>query len=547
MIIDRPRGVVPRAKGCGLGPEFAQIAENIRLLEGRFEPWRQPLRLLEFDQRILTAHVRDCCWTGTAVPNARYVDAGIPLKTYLSAPGERAVVTDSVCDSDWTYLGYPTPGDPVVLRDSSAECTADTQLRTYRITYGTDCEEGPASCPSNAITVSKGHNVRLQLPPAPEAMWGATHVNIYRSEALWDTETGLLGFNPNEIDGGWHSTATQQDYFLIARLPIQALEWVDNGDEKTGSLLTSEELIPPPDGLRVVGETEAGSLVGFVDCQLLFSERNKFWGFPFKTAHTFPHEIVDVVVCKNTVYVITKATPYVVTDDADCKESTARSVVPVKDSVPGVCGGSSLAVGDAALYIGAEGLVLLRPDGSYSIASRLTFGKDEWAALGPNRMHLGKGCDHLFLSVQGGPTLVWILSFDESGYLPEDVTSLSFTPIQWITGEDDTLYMLSDNTAFEFNVGDYLQMRWRQVEQRSTQGEVLSAIKGEYVKKKTVDFNTLSVYKGGTLSAVRKLTEKGSRIRGSATTCTQIELKGSEPMCWIAAGSGLNDLERRPT
>ena len=545
MIIDRPRGVVPRAKGCGLGPEYAEVAENVRLLEGRFEPWRQPVRLLEFGERILNAHVRDCCWTGTAVPDARYVDAGIPLKTYLSGPTERPVVTDDICDSNWSNLGYPVPGDPVAIVDSAPEKGPDAQLRSYRITYGTDCEEGAPSCPSNRVIADKTTSVRLQLPPRPDPAWGVTHIRIYRLETLWDSEAGLLDFNPNEIDGGWHSSATESEWFLVGEISIENSAWRDDTHTEVGGMLITEELLPPPEGLVIAGETESGSLVGYMECQLLFSERRKYWGFPVKSAHTFPEEIVDVMVCRDTVYVITKAGAYLVDDAVDCQTAAARPVRAVKGAPAGFCRSRGKALDGGALYSSPEGLVLLRPDGSYTIASRLAFGKDDWSALGPSCIQLETGCDHLFVSVPGGLTYVWILAFDESGYLPEDITTLSFTPQQWITDDRDGLYMLSEDMIYEFGKGDFLQMRWRQIPQRSTHREIVSAIRGEYVKKKTVDFNTLSVYKEGSLSAVRKLTEKGSRIRGSAATCTQLELKGSEPMCWIGAGSGLNDIERR--
>lgn len=547
MIIERPRGVVPRARGCGLGPEYAEVAENMRLTGGRFEPWRQPARVLEFTQRVCHAHVRDCCWLGTSVPRSRYVDAGLPVKTYLSAPGQRAVVTDSVCHQDWSFLGYPVPDAAVAYSNLGVDFTPDTQLRTYRITYGTDCEEGPASPVSNAIKALKDSPVGIELPPPPEETWGATVVNIYRSEALWDSEQGLLSFNPDDLNTGWHSTATEEDWFHVATLPVGTTHWIDDKFVETDRLLRTADLLPLPEGVTIAGETQSGSLVGYSCTDVFFSERNKYWGFPYRAIHSFPHDIVDVQVVGDTVFVLTDSHPYLISDAVDCKDSSARPVTEVSERLPAIGHASSVVVNGGVLYTSEEGLVFLSPGGSATMSSQRAFEKDDWTTLDPRKIHLGTGCDHLFVSVSGGPTLVWELSFDESGYLPADVTTLSFTPSQWINDERGTLYMLSESVAYEFHVGDYLQMVWRQIPQRSTYKEVVSAIRGEYVKKKGVDFNTLSVYKEGALSAVRKLTPRGSRIRGSAAYCTQLELKGSEPMCWIAAGSGLNELERRPT
>lgn len=547
MLIERPRGVVPRARGCGLGPDFAQIAENIKLSDGLFEPWRQPVHLLEFPERVATAHVRNCCWTGTSVCDARYLDAGIPRKTYLSAPSQRPVVTADLCDTDWSYLGYPTPDVVEVVLDTAPEKSADTEQRTYVITYGTDCEEGPASCPTDSIEANKDSLIGLQLPQRPDDMWGATTVNIYRSQSLWDSEQGLTSFNPNDIDQGWNASTTEAEYFLIAELPIHTPSWVDDGSAETGRMLRSQELIAPKEGTVLVGETASGSLVGFhkETNTVMFSERNKYWGFPYKTAHTFPSNIQNVCVCKDTVFVLTDESPFILQDSVDCKDSTARPVTAVKDPLPAFCTESCVTVGDGIVYSSTEGLVYLRPDGSHTMTSRAAFAKDQWQALGPSRIRLEKGCEHLFVYVPGDLTYVWSLSLDESGYLPPDLTTLTIAPAQWLHDAQGRLYILSDNAAYEFNAGDHMQMRWRQIEQRTPSKTRVSAIRGDYVKKDSVHFNILSLYRNGTLSVVRELTPKGSRIKASAALCTQLELKGTEPMCWIGAGAGLNSIERR--
>ena len=552
MRITSPRGFVPRTRGCNLPPEYAQHAENLNTTSGRFQPWRCPEQVLQFHEPIRVAHVSDCCWTGTHACGAHYIDAGIDKKTYLSGPGEhQPMVTADVCDPDWCALGYPVPDAPQLLPDTCDRLTKgpDTEQRTYRITYGTDCEEGPASCPTDPIMVSKGYRVGLILPPPPEDQWCATHVNIYRSQSLWDASTGLYGTEISDIEGGYTNSVTEQDYFLVARLPILTPSWVDQDTECEGKLLTTQDLLPPRAGSQVAGETDSGSLVIWHDRTLWFSERNKYWGFPLKTAHDFPDQILGVEVCRDSVVVMTCRETYVLSDAVECSESTIRVPVHVKGAPPvspcsGKTGTVASAVGmNGVLYSSREGLVLLDLAGSYRVVSGRAFDKDSWNSLGPIRALTISG-DKVILSTHQVEYL-WVLSLDEQGLLPADLTTLSFRVDQWINEPDNALYFLVDNTIYEFDKGpEYMSMDWRQAEQVSSQKTRISAIKADYVKKNGQNKNKVEVYREGSLSSSKTLGDKGSRIRGSAAFCNQLRIRGKVPMCSISYGQGINNIDR---
>jgi len=124
MRISSPRGFVPRARGCNLPPEYAEHAENLNVASGRFQPWRVPEKILQFHEPIRSVHVSDCCWTGTHVCGAHYVDAGLDKKTYLSGPADsQPMVTDDVCEPAWCALGYPVPDAPQLLPDTCDRLT----------------------------------------------------------------------------------------------------------------------------------------------------------------------------------------------------------------------------------------------------------------------------------------------------------------------------------------------------------------------------------------------------------------------------------------
>jgi hypothetical protein len=542
MRITSPRGVVPRAKGCDLPPNFAIKAENMNILSGMFEPWKMPLELLTFPTPTAVAHVSDCCWTGDCDQGTRYEDAGVPLKTYRSRPCDRPMVTDSVCEADWTYLGYPVP-EVVCARTyalDSLEEGPDIESRSYVITYGTDCEEGPASCPSDALKADKESYVDLLLPPAPDPKWGVTHIRVYRSASTWDSSQGLIDFNPNSIESSYTSTNTQQDYFLVAEIPVGTVTFTDEAYE-LGRLLVTQDLLPPEPNAILGGETELGSTVVFWDQTIAFSERNKRWGFPLKTWHDFPYEVKDVKVCDKSVFVFTTGAVYLVSDDVDCTDSSNRPVTHLKAAeVPSLCLSCAVAP-SGVLYTASEGLAFVGVDGSSRLVSRLAFGKDDWNALGPIRsVTIGEG---MVILLTGLESYLWPLIFDEEGNLPADLTTFSYPVDDWVTDHQGNLYFISLGTVYQFNTGpDYMSMTWWQAEQRTSKRLRVSALLVEYVKKLTSQTNSVSVYRDGHLSVFKQLGHKPRKIKSSATDCFQIRIKGNEPMCALSYGQGFNGL-----
>lgn len=544
VSISQPRGQVPRTRGCNLPANFAERAENINLSSGRFEPWRQSVEFVRFDRPVVKAHHRDGCWTATHRHDVTYVDAGVACKkTYGSCPGERPIVTNSLCCEDWTYLGYPVPDTPVAFPDpcEDLEKRPDTEQVTYRITYENDCgEEGPASCPTDAVAANKDSRIGLMFPEPPDCKWGVNFVNIYRSRSLWDPETRVTNRGENTF-AGWASADTEQDWFLVAQVPVSTRNYVDEGTEAVGRLLVTDDMLPPREGAIVAGETESGSMVLWHERSIWFSKRNQYWGFPLKTAHDFPACITDVCVCRDDVYVLTTEGAFHVSDAVDCAASSCRPVRELKESPASLTPRSCAGFQGGVFYSSPEGLALATAEGSVRIVSSRAFAKDDWNLLGPIR-GLTIACGHLLIHTDR-ETLVWQMAFDESGLLPADVTTLSFNPDSWMAGEQDQLYYVLDNRVYLFNAGaEYMQMDWLQAEQRTLDRTRVSAIHAEYVKKDGINTNLFQIYRNGRLSAQKKLTEGSRRIRSTAATCTQVRIKGTEPMCGMAYGTGLTDL-----
>ena len=275
----------------------------------------------------------------------------------------------------------------------------DTELRRYRIRYCSDCEEGAASCPSESVIANKDTRVALALPAPPDEMWCASYVKVYRLQATWDSSQGLSNFQDNEVDPGYGSLQTEAQWFHVATLPIDTRAWVD--DEKTvvGKRLVNEDYFPPSEDLEIVGDTSAGSLVGFEGNNVWFSEKNAYHAWPLKARHNFESEVWDVCVRNDTVFVFTCEAVWVLQDQVECRDAACRQGQRLHNAEPIASRRSCIPVANGGLYITREGLNLVELQGSIVTVSDRAFAKDDWSALGPSQIRIETGCGHLFLSL----------------------------------------------------------------------------------------------------------------------------------------------------
>ena len=543
MFINAPRGVVPRSQGCNLGPSYASIAENIRLRHGRWEPWKVPKKILDVPGTSRVAHVRDCCWAADDDCLTHYLDAGACEQTYLSGPDRRPEVSPSLCEHDWRFLGLPVPDDISLVSNSLSpdDDGATSTLRSYVITYCTECDEGPPSCPTEPIKVDKQSSVVLSLPVPPDDKWGVTHVNVYRTASTWDSQEGLIDFNPDALTSGWTPTTVNQNFFLVGRIEITEMSFTDNG-EKLGKLLTTEDFYPPAEGLRIGGETASGSLVGWIDTEVWFSERNAYHAWPIKARMSFPYKVKAVCVCNDTVYVLTEANAYVLQDSIDCQDSTCRPVAMSKDAYPICSERSCVVTPSGVLYSSLEGLVWLGPDTESRIVSSRAFAKDDWIALDPSRIQLETSQSYLFL-LTDQVFFVWDFSIDDSGQLPEDLTTLDFLPDSLIIDDQEQLFFLLGGSVYQFDAGDqYMTMKWRQANQDYGTEGIITSMRGKYLNQKATDLNSISIYQNCELKLCRPLNKNPMRTRTRFGSDYQVEVTGKEPLCVLYYGIGINDL-----
>jgi len=184
---------VPRGSPELLAPNVASCAENVKLWHGRLDPWREPKFVQDLESS--TGHWRDCCWRGGS-DCTKFVDGRLGSRTYVSDGCGCPHVIEDWCSDDPVALGFPCP-DPVLITSiPNAPDEVCTDLRTYFVTFGDECDEGEPSLPSMSVKARPEDEVCIQLPTPPtDKYWGITKIRVYRTMATWDISTNQTPAN----------------------------------------------------------------------------------------------------------------------------------------------------------------------------------------------------------------------------------------------------------------------------------------------------------------------------------------------------------------
>jgi hypothetical protein len=374
----------------------------------------------------------------------------------------------------------------------------------------------PVLAPSCGVSVFVGD---IPQPPADACV---DSINVYRLGSTWDTEKG---FKEAQQYGdlrhqGYHDVFTEAHWFLVASVPVGTTQFIDSLDShQLGRLLTTWDFFPPPDALRIVGETSSGSLVGYVGDVLWFSERNAHHAWPPRTRLVLDHKIKRVAVHDNTVFVATTGYPFVVDDStAECKDAACRAVRPGNVAAP-ICSERSMVLHDGAAYWATRwGFVRMGNDAVVSQVSDRFFSKEDWEQLDPSTMTAAIHNGVLYASTAERSFYV---DLQDAGELPIGVVDLTISPVQWLTTEDGRLMLLAgEGHVMEWDAGpDSMAYVWKSRRAVMPGSIRLSAVKVVFGGKVCVDQASgpgavLTVWRDGRQALLRTVHHnKAMRIR----------------------------------
>lgn len=357
--------------------------------------------------------------------------------------------------TDSRLLGVPAPTAAITtLTPAVAGSSYRAYVYTYVNRYG---QEGPPS-PVKEMTNYGSGNVTVtgfMEPPSKRGCRGDDGTNkatvrVYRTNDS-DAETSAFqyvgSFNCTDVAGAWSAEAYTDS----------------TGDADLGEVCPSTYWDPPPDDCEGLCNLSCGSMAGYVDNELWFSEPYYTHAWPSTYMLTFPHDIVSIGSFRNYVVVATEGEPYIVYGTHPSDMIKEQLNVPY----PCIHKRTISSAEDGVYYATYEGLVFVDENGARLISEGLIEGYD-WYGDYFNSMTTTHGIYHrgkYFLFYTDGST--------SYGGVILDLKKNTFTELVeycdacWINKSTDTLYMIKERSTgsgtysiFEWEGDDYNYMSY---------------------------------------------------------------------------------------
>lgn len=454
VVIGRFGGIIPRESPHNIGATQASIAHNVKLRNGRLEPWRELCGFAETPRSSLSFHIHGCCAVAwDAIVNAAELSADWG-RFYITGRGpEPEVVTlDRDCKPTYTLLGVPMPNTPPHANGNES-CGRDADARTYVYTYVNIWGEESAPSPaSNIITVADGSTVTVTGIALPPDGYGIKYANIYRATS---------GFRPPDVK----SQKPLTDYMLVATVEFPTTTFVDNVRmANLSAVLETQKVRMPPSGLTNITSIEGVvRLAGTVRNRVHLSENFQPHNWPVKYDLTLDSNIIHMAALDQKLYVTTDTQPYVI-DVSSCEDMKCTPVVDAGVAIPDIAckyASSAVMTQHGYVYCSPLGLVLLDPSARYHILTNKWFSEDDWAQLKPETVRLAYWEGFLFCITD---TVSFILNIDGKTYDDEiggELATISDRPVDIRRGSTGELFLMTDGVISVWNRGaQYRTFEW---------------------------------------------------------------------------------------
>lgn len=446
LTLDKFGGIVPRLAPHSLPAAAAEKAHNVKLRNGRLEPWRE---LCEFATVSGTAsfHSHGCCVTSwDTVVNAAEVspDWG---RFYISGRNSylESVTLSCKCEPSYYRLGVPAPMNPPVVTGTES-CGRDTDARSYVYTYINQWYEESAPSPaSDIIRVADGSAVSvtgIELPPDGYGIIGA---NLYRA---------VSGFR--DVKGKQQTKATE--FLYVGTITFPSTSFNDTVlMVNLGQALETEHTRMPPEGLQNICSIESTvQLAATKKNRVYRSERFQPHNWPVKYELTLDSTIVHMVENNGRLFVSTDTVPYVI-DATNCDDTKCTPVTSLDAPLPDIsCGhqGSAIPTPYGMVYSSPLGVVLVSGDAKWHLLTKNWFSRDDWAKVAPETARFGFYEGFLFIITD---KVSFILDIDGEPYgdlKGTELTTISDSPIAMETSSAGQLMLLIGGKVWNWNRSD---------------------------------------------------------------------------------------------
>ncbi|WP_297215375.1 hypothetical protein [uncultured Desulfovibrio sp.] len=281
--------------------------------------------------------------------------------------------------------------------------------------------ESAPSPASEVMDVLDGDGVTLAGFVLPELEGlNVTHIRLYR------TVSGM----------------ESSEFRLVAEIAVEELEaagWtytdVLHDKDVSTEVLQTSTWDPIPDNARGLIKTDNGIYAAFRGNELLISEPFTPYAFPAAYRLTVEDSIVALAHVDNTIVVLTTGRPYLA--QGSVPESLALTHLPIEQAC--VSARSVATLPGGVLYASPDGLMLFSSN-QQTLATGQTYSREQWQALGPERL-MGTVHDNRYIGFFAGSNTGILFHIGRA-----DVTRLEL-PQGWQVrslyhhSEDDALYL----------------------------------------------------------------------------------------------------------
>jgi len=343
-------------------------------------------------------------------------------------------------------------------------------------------EEGPPSPPSDVVTVVNGAPVTLnfsddvdsaynlnggvftedrevvaltsQAPTIGEATVIVDEtseditIEIQDGLGLFESIAAVKPFDTNAAIRNVYRTATGTtgtEFQRVAAVSISDLEFVDNiQSDMLGEVLVSGGWYPPPEDLQGLVLLPNGFLAGFSGRKLCFSEAYVPHAWPEAYQIILSESIVGIGVSGNSVAVMTKGFPYLITGD----NPSAMSALRIESAQSCASKASIVDMGDFIVYASPDGLVRIG-EGGADVLTNDIFTRSQWQEYGPSDL-VGFLYEGYYVGSSQAKGKSFIMS--KEGVL-SDIAGVIVAHYQ--DYENDRAYVINDDAELRlFNEGD---------------------------------------------------------------------------------------------
>lgn len=436
-------GIIPRLADHMLGPTQATIAHNVKLRNGRIEPWREVLGVYNAVENARSFYMYGCCmlsWSDLVVCAEIAPDWN---RLYTTGRAGNGLEVSEVNNCSLTYYsaGVPAPRSP--LRATAGEtCSVEADARAYVYTYVNRWgEESAPSPPSNIVRVDDGSAVTLSRIPTPPAGYGIVEANIYRA---------TTGFRP--ADGKVQSPLT--DYLYVATVPVGTAFTDSLAGKYLGAVLETQYDRMPPAGMQgVCAIGDQVRLAGFKGNKVFMSEPFQPHNWPAKYDLTLDYDIVHMLALDQRIFVTTTSTPYII-DVSNCDATKCTPVTSIDYQLSDIACAyphAAIMTYHGMFYATQYGIVLLQPSGEWHIITSRWFGEDEWRKIKPHTLRMAYWEGFLFFATDIATFLLNINGRPYGDMDGAELVTLSDKPIDMLRTTTGQLLYLQGDVVWEWD------------------------------------------------------------------------------------------------